>query len=78
MQKFSKSKSHEELKEAERINKILQPVHKSLFIESNPAPVKYAAKLLGLCSDEIRLPLVNIKKETEDQIKNSLKTAELI
>ena len=62
MQKFSKSNLDNELKEAQKIDNILQPVHKSLFIESNPAPVKYAAKLLGLCSDEIRLPLVNIKK----------------
>ena len=78
MQKFSRSKSDNELKEAERIDKILQPIHKSLFLESNPAPVKYAAKLLGLCNDEIRLPLVNIKKNTEEEIKKALETAELI
>ena len=78
MQKFSKSKSDNELKEAERIDKILQPIHKSLFLESNPAPVKYAAKLLGLCNDEIRLPLVNIKKNIEEEIKKALETAELI
>ena len=78
MQKFSKSKSDNEIKEADRIDKILQPVHKSLFLESNPAPVKFAAKLLGLCSDEIRLPLVNITKETEQQIQNALEVAELI
>ena len=78
MQKFSKSKTENEFKEAERINKLLQPVHKSLFIESNPAPVKYAAKLLGLCDDEIRLPLVKIKKETEDEVKKALSFAKLI
>ena len=78
MQKFSKSNLDNELKEAQKIDKILQPVHKSLFIESNPAPVKYAAKLLGLCSDEIRLPLVNIKKDTEEVVKKALKSAELI
>ena len=78
MQKFSKSKSDNELKEGERIDQKLQPLHKSLFIESNPAPVKYAAKLLGLCDDEIRLPLVKIKSETENQIKKALSTAELI
>ena len=78
MQKFSKSKSDNELKEGERIDQKLQPLHKSLFIESNPAPVKYAAKLLGLCDDEIRLPLVKIKNETENQIKKALSTAELI
>ena len=64
--KYSKSKSDNEIKEAERIDQLLQPLHKSLFIESNPAPVKYAAKLLGLCDDEIRLPLVKIKKETQE------------
>ena len=78
MQKFSKSNSDNELKEAERIDQILQPVHKSLFAESNPAPVKYAAKLLGLCDDEIRLPLVKIKNETQELVKKSLSSAKLI
>mgnify|MGYP001972924999 CR=1 FL=1 len=77
-QKYSKSKSDNEIMEAERIDQMLQPLHKSLFIESNPAPVKYAANLLGLCDDEIRLPLVKIKTETENQIKKALSTAELI
>ncbi len=78
MQKYSKSNSDNELKEAERIDQILQPVHKSLFIESNPAPAKFAAKLLGLCEDEIRLPLVKIKKNTEDEVKKALSFAKLI
>ena len=78
MQKYSKSKTDNEIKEAERIDQILQPIHKSLFIESNPAPVKYAAMLLGLCSDEIRLPLVKIKKETQEKVKKALSTAKLI
>tara|TARA_A100001011_G_scaffold346804_1_gene383450 strand:- start:342 stop:1223 length:882 start_codon:yes stop_codon:yes gene_type:complete len=78
MQKFSKSNSDNEIEEAERIDQILQPLHKSLFIESNPAPAKYAAKLLGLCDDEIRLPLVKIKKETEDEVKKALSSAKLI
>ena len=78
MQKYSKSKSDKEIKEAERIDQMLQPLHKSLFIESNPAPVKYAAKLLGLCDDEIRLPLVKIKKETQEEVKKALSSAKLI
>jgi 4-hydroxy-tetrahydrodipicolinate synthase len=78
MQKYSKSKLENETKEAERIDQMLQPLHKSLFIESNPAPVKYAAKSLGLCGDEIRLPLVKIKKETQDEIKRALSFAKLI
>ena len=78
MQKYSKSKSDNEIKEAERIDQLLQPLHKSLFIESNPAPAKYAAKLLGLCDDEIRLPLVKIKKETQVKVKQALSSAKLI
>jgi len=78
MQKFSKSDSDNEMKEAERIDGLLQPVHKALFIESNPSPVKYAAKLLGLCDDAVRLPLVKIMEETKLKIKNSLISAKLL
>jgi len=78
MQKYSKLKTDNEIKEAERIDQMLQPLHKSLFTESNPAPVKYAAMILGLCSDEIRLPLVKIKKETQEKVKKALSTAKLI
>tara|TARA_B100001175_G_scaffold129284_1_gene109937 strand:+ start:2296 stop:3177 length:882 start_codon:yes stop_codon:yes gene_type:complete len=78
MQRYSKSKSDNEIKEAERIDQILQPLHKSLFIESNPAPAKFAAKLLGLCDDEIRLPLVKIKKETQKEVEKALSSAKLI
>jgi len=77
-QKFSLSKSDNEYKEAERIDKILQPIHKSMFIESNPSPVKYAAKLLDLCNDEVRLPLVRVTKKTEDEVKKTLSSAKLI
>ena len=72
------SKSNNEMKEAERIDQLLQPLHKSLFLESNPAPVKYAAKLLGLCDDSIRLPLVKIKKETQEEVKKALHSAKLL
>ena len=78
MQMLSKSKNNEDLKKAEEIDRNLQPLHKALFIESNPAPVKYAAKVLGLCSDEIRLPLVNIKKKTEEQVNKALSIAKLV
>ena len=78
MQKFSRSNSDNEINEAERIDRILQPLHKSLFIESNPGPVKYAAKLLNLCDDAVRLPLVKITKKTQDEVKKALVNAKLI
>ena len=78
MQKFSKSNNKDELKKAEEIDKKLQPVHKSLFIESNPSPVKYAAKLIGLCDDNVRLPLVTVLDTTKNEVKKALLSAELI
>jgi len=77
-QKFSLSKSGNEQKEAERIDKILQPVHNSMFIESNPSPVKYAANLLNLCSDDVRLPLVKVTEQTKKVVKETLIDANLI
>jgi len=77
-QRFSVSNSDNEIKEAERIDQVLQPVHRSLFIESNPGPVKYAAKLLNLCNDDVRLPLVKVMKSTQDEIKKALSSAQLI
>jgi 4-hydroxy-tetrahydrodipicolinate synthase len=78
MQKFSKSQNNDEQKKAEEIDKKLQPVHKSLFIESNPSPVKYAAKLIGLCDDNVRLPLVTVLDQTKAEVKKAIISAELI
>ena len=77
-QKFSKSETDNEMKEAERLDKILQPVHHSMFVESNPSPVKYAAKLLGLCDDNVRLPLVTVTEATKEIVKKALQSAKLI
>ena len=78
MQKYSKSYDKDDQKKAEEIDKKLQPVHKSLFIESKPSPVKYAAKLIGLCDDNVRLPLVTVLDETKAEVKKALISAELI
>ena len=77
-QKLSKSSDDAQKKEANKLDKILQPVHNSMFIESNPSPVKYAAKLLGLCDDTVRLPLVELTDETKDIVKKVLVTANLL
>ena len=77
-QKFSQTSSDEGKLEATRLNQILQPIHNSMFIESNPSPVKYAAKLLGLCDDDVRLPLVKVTEPTKEIIKKVLASANLI
>ncbi len=60
------------------INNLLTPLHKALFIESNPSPVKYAASLLNLSSEEVRLPLVKVTSKTKEEIKKALKYAKLL
>ncbi len=77
-QRFSKSDTDNEIKEAERLDKILQPVHHSMFVESNPSPVKFAAKLLGLCDDNVRLPLVKVTETTKEIVKKALQSAKLV
>ena len=77
-QKFSVKTDDKSISEAKRINDILQPVHHSMFIESNPSPVKYAAKLLDLCEDDVRLPLVKVTESTKEKVKRALKLAKLI
>ena len=77
-QKFSVLDDEKSRSETEKLDKILQPVHQSMFVESNPSPVKYAAKLLNLCNDDVRLPLVKVTDATKEIIKEALKFAKLI
>ena len=77
-QKFSVLDDAKSRSETEKLNRILQPVHQSMFVESNPSPVKYAAKLLNLCDDDVRLPLVKVTDATKEIIKEALKFAKLI
>ena len=66
------------LSKAKEINEKLLPLHKSLFIESSPSPVKYAASLLNLSSEDVRLPLVKITDETKKEVKSAMSYADLI
>jgi 4-hydroxy-tetrahydrodipicolinate synthase len=70
--------TQEDLKKASELDRLLQPLHSSLFIESNPSPVKYAASILGMCKPEVRLPLVEIRDETKIKVKEALKVANLL
>ena len=66
------------LAKANEINDKLTPLHKALFIESSPSPVKYAASLLNLCSEDVRLPLVKITEQTKKIVKSAMSNANLI
>lgn len=56
----------------------LFPLHEAMFCESSPGPVKYAAELLGLCSAETRLPLIEITQSTKDRVRVALTNAGLL
>ena len=67
-----------DFKDSNKLDKILQPLHSAMFIESNPSPVKYAASLLGMCDPDVRLPLVQVKEENKKKISEALKVAKIL
>ena len=77
-QKFSVSQNENDIIEAKKLDDILQPVHDAMFVESNPSPVKFAAKLMNLCDDEVRLPLVKVTDNTQKIVRETLQSAKLI
>jgi 4-hydroxy-tetrahydrodipicolinate synthase len=61
-----------------KIRDKLAPLGKALFLESNPAPVKYAASLLGLAREDVRLPLVSTRPETKKAVEAAMEHAGLL
>ena len=59
------------------IHRRLMGLHRNLFLESNPAPAKYALSRLGRCTPEVRLPLVEVTKATRDAVDAALEQAGL-
>jgi 4-hydroxy-tetrahydrodipicolinate synthase len=56
----------------------LMPLHTALFIETNPAPAKYALSLLGKCADTVRLPMVRLAEPTKAAVRHAMVHAGLI
>ena len=63
---------------AKKLNKGLSGLHKNLFIESNPIPVKWALHKMGKCDNGIRLPLLELSNECKTVLENDLKELNLI
>jgi 4-hydroxy-tetrahydrodipicolinate synthase len=61
-----------------QINERLIPLHDALFAETSPAPVKYAASLLGRCSPEVRLPLVETMPATQEKVRDAMRGAGIL
>ncbi len=49
-----------------------------MFKEPSPAGAKYASSLLGLCTEECRLPVMPLSQQTKDEIKNAMQELHLI
>ena len=54
------------------------PLHHALFVEQNPTPVKYAAHLLGLCRDELRLPMLPATQAAQVKVRDAMRHAGLL
>lgn len=67
-----------DLVEMARIRDILMPLHHAMFVETSPAPVKYAASLLGKSTPDVRLPLVPCSAEGRTLVEAAMRKAGLI
>jgi 4-hydroxy-tetrahydrodipicolinate synthase len=56
----------------------LMPLHQNLFVETNPAPAKYALSVLGRCSDTLRLPMVPLSETSKAKVRDAMTHAGLI
>lgn len=61
--------------EVERINEKLMPLHRKLFLEANPIPVKWALQRMGLIDGGIRLPLTPLNEKFQGEVEEALKAA---
>ena len=67
-----------DVKEAMRIQFQLLPVHKNLFVEANPIPVKWAMQRMGLCGPTLRLPMTELSESQRPVVEAALKASGLI
>ncbi|PUE52961.1 4-hydroxy-tetrahydrodipicolinate synthase [Limnohabitans parvus] len=67
-----------DIAEAMRIQFQLMPVHKNLFVEANPIPVKWAMNRMGLCGPTLRLPMTELSESQHPVVEAALKASGLI
>lgn len=64
--------------EAAKLHETMVPLHSVLFCETSPAPVKFAASLMGKCTSDLRLPVVEPREENKKHIREVLKNLHLL
>lgn len=78
MKALTRAVAASDLKEAIRLNNSLMPLYHACFVESNPIPAKAALSLMGLCRDEMRLPLLTATGGTRTLLADVLRKLELL
>lgn len=78
MKALTRAVAASDLKEAIRLNNCLMPLYHACFVESNPIPAKAALSLMGLCSDEMRLPLLPATGGTRTLLADVLRKLQLL
>lgn len=78
MKALTRAVAASDLKEAIRLNNSLMPLYHACFVESNPIPAKAALSLMGLCRDEMRLPLLAATEGTRTLLVDVLRKLELL
>ena len=76
--KYCNNWEKRKIDESMRLNHLLFPLNKALFLETSPCPVKYALSKLKRCQNIMRLPLTSINQETKNEIDKVLKNLNLI
>lgn len=78
MKALTRAVAASDLKEAIRLNNSLMPLYHACFVESNPIPAKAALSLMGLCRDEMRLPLLPATRGTRTLLADVLRKLQLL
>jgi len=78
MKALTRAVAASDLKEAIRLNNSLMPLYHACFVESNPIPAKAALSLMGLCRDEMRLPLLPATEGTRTLLADVLRKLQLL
>lgn len=78
MKALTRAVAASDLKEAIRLNNSLMPLYHACFVESNPIPAKAALSLMGLCRDEMRLPLLPASEGTRTLLADVLRKLQLL
>ena len=78
MHEMCRSAVSGDVRHARELNARLMPLHKALFVEANPIPVKWAAQQLGLIEGGIRLPMTPFSANYHELVRNAMRHAELI